>query len=132
MFFKDYSLLVVFDAYLRSALPVPRFLATCAISKLRCANWWLPIGVPVSKLRRDFKTAQRKFLLKLEMAVYITTAMAAASSKHTFTPTKLACKGYGCQHRHTLRTVLSSEVLRLYYSDTDGDSGEANAKKKVI
>ena len=76
---------------------------------------------------RDFKTAQREFLLKLEMAVYITAAM-VASSKHTFTPTKLAYEGHGCQHRHTLRTVLSSKVLRFYYSDADGDScDEANA-----
>ena len=75
---------------------------------------------------RDFETAQREFLLKLEMAVYITAAM-VASSKHTFTPTKLAYEGHGSQHRHTLPTALSSEVFRLYYSDAKGDSGEANA-----
>ena len=42
---------------------------------------------------RDFETAQREFLLKLEMVVYIIAAM-VASSKHTFTPTKLACEGH--------------------------------------
>ena len=81
----------------------------------------------------DFETAQREFLLKLEMAVYITAAM-VASSKHipSPSPTNLAYEGHGCQHRHTLLTVLSSEVLRLYYiydySDADGYScDEANA-----
>ena len=50
---------------------------------------------------RDFETAQRQFLLKLEMAVYIIAAM-VASSKHTFKPTKhVACEGHGCQHQHT-------------------------------
>ena len=50
---------------------VPRFLATSAISKLHCANWRLPNCVPISKLRiRNFETAQRELLRKLEMTVY--------------------------------------------------------------
>ena len=34
--------------------------------------------------------------------------------------------------RFKVQTVLSSEVLRLYYSDADGDSGEANATPSTI
>ena len=48
-----------------SSVYVPRFLATCAISKLRCANWWLPI-CPVSfetaHLLRNLETARRRSL----------------------------------------------------------------------
>ena len=44
---------------------VPRFLETCAISKLRCANWWLPI-CPVSfetaHLLRNLETARTRSL----------------------------------------------------------------------
>ena len=44
---------------------VPRFLETCAISKLRCANWWLPI-CPVSfetaHLLRNLETARKRSL----------------------------------------------------------------------
>ena len=73
MFFKDYSLLVVFNAYLRSkcTIPdiyVPRFLATCAISKLRCANWRLPIclvSFETAHLLRNFETARRRSLVRV-------------------------------------------------------------------
>ena len=79
---------------------------------------------------RDFETAQREFLLKLEMAVYIVAAM-VASSKHTFTPTKqVACEGHGCQHQHTPCDCFEQYCQAKFSgstSDADGDSGEANA-----
>ena len=50
---------------------------------------------------RDFETAQREFLLELEIAVYVIAAM-VASSKNTFKPTKhVACEGHRCQHQYT-------------------------------
>ena len=75
---------------------------------------------------RDFETAQREFLLKLEMAVYIIAAM-VANSKHTFTPTKLACEGHAdasidTRFEQYCRVKFSSSTT----SDADGDSGEAN------
>ena len=61
---------------------VPRFLATCAISKLRCANWRLPI-CPVSfetaHLLRNFETARTRSLSAANIALYLLCVCAAAT-----------------------------------------------------
>ena len=67
---------------------------------------------------RDFETAQREFLLKLEMAVYICIAAMVASSKHTFTTTKFACEGHADASINThfallLVTLMVTELKQM-------------------
>ena len=63
---------------------VPRFLAICAISKLRCAFCQLPNCVPISKLRTRFQNCATRLLRNLEMEMSEQDTPALDSSDHTF------------------------------------------------
>ena len=61
---------------------VPRFLAICAISKLRCAFCQLPNCVPISKLRTRFRNCATRLLHNLEMEVSEQDTPALDNSNH--------------------------------------------------
>ena len=98
---------------------VPRFLATCAISKLRCANWRLPNCVPISKLRTQFRNCATRTSAQIRNDSLYSIETMVASSKHFFMHLLQQVKNVNALRRsvmprrlrHTTVTIVSKKYL---------------------